>query len=59
MPKVPPGKVRRNWYIPKDVARQLRLRCAEEGKRESHVVTEAIRAMLELTQAKGLQGQNL
>lgn len=59
MPTVAPGKVRRDWYIPEDVAKQLRLRCVEENKRESHVVTEAIRAMLEMTKSTGLQGQNL
>jgi hypothetical protein len=58
-PPVVPGKVSRHWYIPEDVALQLRHRCVEEGKIESHVVTEAIQAMLELTKAKGLQGQNL
>lgn len=53
MPAEVPGKVRRDWYIDADVAKQLRMRCAEQGVIESHAVTEAIRAMLEFDQPQG------
>jgi hypothetical protein len=59
MPTVAPGKVRRDWYIEEDVAKQLRLHCAQNDRKESHAVTDAIRLWLELTRAKTLRGENL
>jgi len=48
MSKAPDGKVRRDWYIDEEVARRLRHICADSGKRESHVVEDMIRAMLNM-----------
>ena len=58
-PTVAPGKVRRDWYIEEDVALELRLRCVHERRWESHVVTDAIRALLAMTKGKTLRGDKL
>lgn len=48
MPQTPEGKTRKDWYIADDVVEALRERCHQERKKESHVVEEALRAMLDL-----------
>lgn len=51
MPRTPEGKTRGNWYVDSEVVRALKIRCAEEDKRESHVVEEALRVMLDMPSA--------
>lgn len=57
MPPVAPGKVQKHWYIDEDLVRDLRLWCAEENKKESHVVNDLIGRFLRTTKPNGLQGQ--
>ena len=52
MPKTPVGKTRGNWYVDSAVVKALKIRCAEEDKRESHVVEEALRVMLDIPSVK-------
>lgn len=42
MPKLPDGKSRGSWYVSQTVHRVLRLFAAGEGRRESHIVEDAL-----------------
>ena len=51
MAQIPEGKARGYWYVDKDVKKALEKRCFDEGKKESHVVEQALRVMLGLPDA--------
>lgn len=48
MSKVPEGKARGYWYIDAALLKKLKVHCAEQGRKESHVVEQALRDLLRL-----------